>query len=223
MHDPTAAVLRKDVYNRRAKLTKRSLGGMSLIQALLFHFEENKGFICYYHVDEENRLDRLLWIHRDMLELLKLNSEVLIMDITFKTNRFQMKLFNIVGITLFNIIFYLAFVFLTHKAAPDFEWVFTHLKLVYDQLEIRHPQTLVTDQEPGLLPALQSVFPEASQLLCTWHIDKDVEVYVRKTFTEYYKRDRETPIDEVVYVVKTKFAEFMAHWKTVRGCVDSVR
>src|SRR5450755_2955607 len=97
MHDPTAAVLQKNVYNRRAKLTKRSLGGISPIQALLFHLEESKDSIYYHHVDEENRLDRLLWIHKDMLKLLKLNSEVLIMDITFKTNRFQMKLFNIVG------------------------------------------------------------------------------------------------------------------------------
>jgi MULE transposase domain len=127
MHDLTAAVLRKDVYNRRAKFTKRSLGDISPIQALLFHFEENRDFICYYHVNEENRLDRLLWIHRDMLKLLKLNSEILIMDIIFKTNKFQMKLFNIVGVTFFNITFYLVFVFLTHKAIFNFEWVFTRL------------------------------------------------------------------------------------------------
>jgi hypothetical protein len=101
---------------------------MSPIQALLFQLEDNRDFICYYHVNEKNRLDKLLWIHRDMLELLKLNSEILIMDITFKTNRFQMKLFNIVGITLLNITFYLAFIFLTHKATPDFAWVFTRLK-----------------------------------------------------------------------------------------------
>lgn len=128
MYDSAASILKKDVYNRRQKLIKRSLEGMSLIQALLFQLENNRDFIYYHHVDEENRLDRLLWIYRDMLKLLKLNSEILIMDITFKTNRFQMKLFNIVGVTLLNTTFYLAFVFLTHKATPNFAWVFTRLK-----------------------------------------------------------------------------------------------
>jgi hypothetical protein len=60
MHDSAAPVLKKDVYNRRQKLMKRSLGGMSPIQALLFQLEDNRDFICYYHVDEKNRLDRLL-------------------------------------------------------------------------------------------------------------------------------------------------------------------
>jgi hypothetical protein len=146
-----------------------------------------------------------------MLKLLKLNSEILIINITFKTNKFQMKLFNIVGITLLNTTFYLAFMFLTHKATPDFAWVFTRLKWVYDQLELPHPRTFVTDQEPGLLPALKEMLPEASQLLCTWHIDNDVKIYVRKTFTEYYNRDRETPNDKIAHVVKTMLAAFMAH------------
>jgi hypothetical protein len=144
-----------------------------------------------------------------------LNSEVLIINITFKTNRFQIKLFNIVGVTFLNTTFYLAFIFLTHKATFDFAWVFTRLKWVYDQLELLHPRTLVTDQEPGLLPALKEVLPEASQFLCTWHIDNDVEVYVRKTFTEYYDRDRETPNNKIAHVVKTILAAFMAHWKTL--------
>jgi hypothetical protein len=96
------------------------------------------------------------------------------MDITFKTNRFQIKLFNIVGITFLNITFYLAFMFLTHKATPDFAWVFTRLKWVYDQLELPHPRTLVTDQKPGLLPALKkcSLRPRNSSVrgisITTW-------------------------------------------------------
>jgi hypothetical protein len=57
------------------------------------------------------------------------------------------------------------------------------------------------------------MFSEISQFLCTWYIDNDVKVYVRKTFIEYYDRDRETFNDEVAYVVKMKLATFMAYWK----------
>ena len=119
-HDYEVPIMKRDIWNRRQKLAKRTLNKMFLIQALLFTLKNSPDFICYHDVNGENRINRLLWIHRDMLGLFRVNFEVLLMDMTFKINRFQVKLFNIMGVTLLNTTFHLAFVFLTHKETADF-------------------------------------------------------------------------------------------------------
>jgi hypothetical protein len=146
-----------------------------------------------------------------MLRLFRINFEVLLMDITFKTNRFQVKLFNIVGVTLLNTTFHLAFVFLTHKETADFTWTFTRLKKIYDELELTYPTTLINDMEPGLLSALRKIFPTSAQLLCQWHINENVKAYARFRFNEKEKFNRNTPREEISRVIKNKVKEFMGH------------
>ena len=88
------------------------------------------------------------------------------MDCTYKTNRYKMPLMVINGVTGINKTFYVGFAFLSGEHAPDFEWVCTQLKDLYDSLEIEYPQVILTDCEVGLISALRFIFPRVTHLLC---------------------------------------------------------
>jgi hypothetical protein len=85
----------------------------------------------FYVCDAQNQVTQLFWIYRTIFDLLRLNPEILIMDAIFKTNRFRLPLFNIVGTTLLNTTFFVAFVFTNSRAAGAFTWIFEKLREVY--------------------------------------------------------------------------------------------
>lgn len=214
-HDYELPVIRKDINNRRAQLKLQQLNGRSPMQALLFELEESNQFRYFYATDEQNRVTQVFWIHRETFDLLRMNFEVLIMDCTFKTNRFRMPLFNIVGNTLLNTTFYLAFVLTASRAAEAFEWVFEKLQEVYTELELAFPRTIVTDNERGLIAPIQEMFPESAHIFCIWHVNEDVKAWAREKLTAREEFNRDTPPEEVSTVVGIKLNEFLAYWKPV--------
>jgi histone-lysine N-methyltransferase SETD2 len=60
--------------------------------------------------------------------LLAAYPEVLVMDCTYKSNRFSLPLFNIVGMTASNSTFFVAFTFLKHEREADYTWSLKQLR-----------------------------------------------------------------------------------------------
>ncbi|KAK9376442.1 uncharacterized protein V1513DRAFT_245649, partial [Lipomyces chichibuensis] len=100
--DPGTSVTRRDIHNLRADIKRKELDGLSPIQALLFQLDEDSDYISFNKRDENQRVIRLLFMHKSSIEMLRWHSQVLIMDSTYKTNRFRLPLFNIVGMTSTN-------------------------------------------------------------------------------------------------------------------------
>jgi hypothetical protein len=90
-------------------MTTTKLGGQSLMECpqykpLLF-FLGNGDYIYYWHTNEYDRIERPVFVHKNSMELLRINPGVLIMDSAYKTNCYGIKLFNIVGVTTVNTTF----------------------------------------------------------------------------------------------------------------------
>ena len=60
------------------------------------------------------------------------NPEVLTIDATYKINRFQIPLINIIKITGMNRNFYTTSIFLTGEMEEDYDIIFSDLKILYD-------------------------------------------------------------------------------------------
>jgi len=60
------------------------------------------------------------------------NPEVLIIDVTYKMNRFRIFLVNIIRMTSINRNFYTANVFLAGEKKEDYDIIFSDLKILYD-------------------------------------------------------------------------------------------
>jgi hypothetical protein len=197
---PNAAITLKDIRNELQKLRDHSNRGYPIIQAMIRGLENTpEKWIYDYCYDEDNRLERVIFFHKDLIKLLVLYPSVLILDATYKTNRFNLPLVNLCTMTATNHTLLLGQAFVTHEEISDYEWVFRFYRKLCDQQEIPYPQTIISDKAGGILGSVPLVFPAAKHMLCIWHINKDVEAHCLKVWR------RES--DELVYNKQQEYAE----------------
>ena len=73
------------------------------------------------------------------------NPEVLVLDATYKINRFRMLLVNIIKMTGMNRNFYTASVFLAGEKENNYNIIFSDFKDLYDFWKLLYPLIFVTD------------------------------------------------------------------------------
>jgi hypothetical protein len=62
----------------------------------------NLQWVFDYCYDEDNRLERVIFFHKDLIKLLILYPSVLILNATYKINRFSLPLVNLYTMTTTN-------------------------------------------------------------------------------------------------------------------------
>ncbi|XP_077246001.1 protein FAR1-RELATED SEQUENCE 5-like [Tasmannia lanceolata] len=172
--NPDHLAISRDVYNLKAKIRKKKLSGRTPIQALLDELVELVcgGFQHSFKYDEEGHLTHLFFSHPNSIALSKSYSNVFIMDCTYKTNKYKMPLFDVVGVTSFNTSFYSCFAFLQNEEVEDYRWALEKFNVMLG--DDSQPVVIITDRELALMKAIQVIFPRAANLLCLWHIEKNV-------------------------------------------------
>lgn len=124
---PDLVITRKDIYNEIAKVREGLLGGKAPIEYLFSKLDHNK-FWFRAKQDPKLRLTHLFIAHPASIKIYKDHPDVLIMDCTYKTNRYNMPLFNIIGVTGMNTTIHVAQVYLRKEKKPDFVWVLQILR-----------------------------------------------------------------------------------------------
>jgi hypothetical protein len=95
----------RTIYNARAEAKRESLNGRTTIEAILHEFRD-QGYKYDYQCDGANRITRLFFAHPFSVQLCPLYSTVIIlMDCTYKTNKFKLPLLRVVGMTMFKTTF----------------------------------------------------------------------------------------------------------------------
>jgi len=96
------------------------------------------------------------------------------MDTTFKTNKYQLPLLEIIGLTCTCLSLSTGFVFLSNEKEKNFIWPLQKLR---GSLLTSHvgPEIIVYDRDLALTNAINIVFPKATNLLCQFHINKNVK------------------------------------------------
>src|SRR2546423_2241479 len=90
-----------DVYNVRDNLRLKNLAGKSPTEALIAALEQGT-YQFNYRTNSTGRVTHLFFAHPKSINLFRKYSDVLLLDCTYRTNKFKMPLFNIVGTTCLN-------------------------------------------------------------------------------------------------------------------------
>lgn len=85
-----------DITNLMQKLQALELNGNTSIDALKDTMDE-QGWIYKYKTDQSGRLTHLFIASKACLKYAKMHPDILIMDSTYKTNRFEMPLLDIIS------------------------------------------------------------------------------------------------------------------------------
>jgi hypothetical protein len=174
----------KDVNNQIAKCRLEELGGQSKIEALydilqtnfkdlpanpLFPYADNNDTIKYFAChqdDDEGRLHVLFWAYLYSIAGFKEHPNVIMLDCTYKTNKFNMPSLYIVGIASMNTTYDIAYCVLLNKEEVLYDFAVSCLKLLLNTEAERSPLIFITDYEVALKNSLQAYFLEVLQRAC---------------------------------------------------------
>ncbi|KAG5567257.1 hypothetical protein RHGRI_002722 [Rhododendron griersonianum] len=162
-NDPSNVMTIKHVYNARHKyrvIEKAGRTQMQHLMAQLQHFS----YVNWDRSNKDGNVTELFWAPPCAGEMLRAFLRVLMMDCTYKTNRYRFPLLQIVGITCTELTFNVAFAFIECEKEENYTWVLEKLKGMMDADAL--PVVIVTDRELALMNAIRSVFPHATNLLC---------------------------------------------------------
>ena len=186
----------------KADIRRAMLNGKAATDALLAHL---KAYDIHHRpvINEANgRLLRLFIAMPESIKHLAQNPDVLLMDATYKTNRFNMPLVNTVGIDNCNRTFFISFAFMSGETDADYEWS-TQCNLELYQLHVPTvdgPSIIATDVEQALITVVHKKFPQATALLCLWHVQKNVLKHCKGGFvTDEAWKAFEKAVNDIFY------------------------
>jgi hypothetical protein len=162
------------IYKNRSIQQKEKRGPRTEMQQLLQMLDDAKYVSWNRRRDDGSDVLRdIFWAHPDSIKLLNMFPIVLIMDSTYKTNKYRQPLLEIVGITSTDKTFVVGFGYMECEKMENYCWVLEKLKGLFIKQDL-FPNVILTDRELALMNAIEVVFPHAVNLLCTWHINKNV-------------------------------------------------
>ncbi|KAJ0556837.1 putative transcription factor FAR family [Helianthus annuus] len=180
--DPNRFHVQKDVQNIVAKIRAEQRQGLTPMQSLE-NVLINNDFI--YETREEPGTEivtEIFFLHRDSRVMWRAFPHVMLIDATYKTNIYNIAFIQIVGMTPTNKSFIIAHAVVSKERGDNFVWVLERVKSMLD--ECMEPRVILTDRDLALMGACAKVFPDASRLLCRWHIQQNVMKHYKGAFTD---------------------------------------
>ena len=99
---------------------------------------------------------------------------VFLIDSTYKTNRYRFSLLDFVGMRLTGMTISVAFVYLEGGHLNNVVWALERFQGLFLKRDVL-PGVIVTGRDLTLMNAVKTVFSECTNLLCRFHIDKNVK------------------------------------------------
>ena len=177
---------RQDIYNRIADVRRDTCEGQSPIHALANQLDK-EGFWSRIQFAPDGRVTAVLFAHPDSLTYLQAYPELLLLDCTYKTNKYSMPLLDMVGVDAAQRSFCIAFAFLSGETEEDYTWALERLRSLYEQCNTALPSIVLVDRCLAVINAASALFPSAAVLLCLWHANKAVLARCQPAFPEAEK------------------------------------
>jgi hypothetical protein len=116
------------------------------------------------------KLSHLLWMSPLQRDLYERFHDVVILDTTSNTNQFRMMLCVVVIIDNHFKTRIVASAIIEDETLDSFRWI---LMTLFEETGI-NSKVIFTDSDPSLISAIKEIHPDASHLLCIFHIDLNI-------------------------------------------------
>jgi hypothetical protein len=177
---------RQDINNRIAAIRRETCEGQSPIHALVDNLQK-EGFWSRIQLASDDRVTAIFFAHPGSLAFLQAYPEILLLDCTYKTNKYSMPLLDMIGVDASQRSFCIAFAFLSGETEADYLWALEQLKSLYEQCQAPFPSVILTDRCLACINAVSTLFPSSPALLCIWHANKAVVSHCKPAFLKAEK------------------------------------
>jgi hypothetical protein len=185
-------ILTRDIFNDRQHQQIEFLAGHTPIQVLLYTLQDDEDWVYQYQTDDNDKVTALFFSHRQCLEFLRSNPFFLVMDCTYKTNKYKMPLLQIIGSTALGSMFFVAFCFLSSETAESYGFALRCLKSMYHSIDLQ-PETMlknvITDKDDTFSATIFAHLPFVYHFLCIWHINMNVMKKCKPIFCQQFDNE----------------------------------
>ena len=121
-------VTAQDIHNLKYKERQESLGGRTATQQFLKELQENDDAIVKTSFAAgTDAVECIFWTYRSCVDMWRNNYEVVAVDNTYETNRFDMPLTQFTGITGVHTMFAVGWALLKDETEASYEWAVRNL------------------------------------------------------------------------------------------------
>ncbi|KAH1254706.1 hypothetical protein GmHk_04G011086 [Glycine max] len=153
---------------------RSSIRGTNTEMQQLMMLLERDQYIHWHRMKDENVVHDLFWSHPDAVKLTNSCNLVFLIDNTYKTNRYKLSLLDIVGVTPTGMTFFAAYVDLEGECLNNVVWALQRFQGLFMKVDALL-RVIVTNRDLSLMNAVKTVFPDATNLLIRFHINKNVK------------------------------------------------
>ncbi len=178
--NPENPIILRDVYNERQQIRQVKLVGKISISALLTVLIKKRNyedeFFIFYDVEYGVKNDYLIYLfiaYDKYIDLLIKNSKILVTDSTYKINKFNIPLINIIKMTDINRLFFGGSMFISGEKEKDYKFVFFAIRKLY-VYELSYLKIFFTDNYTAEIATIECVFSGVNYILCIWHINCNI-------------------------------------------------
>ncbi|KAH1198480.1 Protein FAR1-RELATED SEQUENCE 5 [Glycine max] len=172
-HNDNSCTTIKQIYNARSAY-RFSIRGRDTEMQHLMKLLERDQYIHWHRLKDEDVVHDMFWCHPDAVKLVNTCNLVFLIDSTYQTNRYRLPLLDFVGVTPTGMTFSVGFAYLEGERLNNVVWALEHFRGIFLRRDVL-PGVIVTDRDIALMNAVKTVFPECTNLLCTFHINKNVK------------------------------------------------
>ncbi|XP_045795549.1 uncharacterized protein LOC123890054 [Trifolium pratense] len=221
--DPNNKTTAKQLYNLSHRLKLKMRASMTEMQHLSKRLVETGYFFKHRTVvaDGSEHVQDIFFAHPKSISLFNSFPTVLLMDSTYKTNKYKMPLFEIVGFTSTGRSFNVGFAWLTNEREDNFTWALEQCVSLLRNEDVR-PKVIVTDRDLALMNAVSEVFPTSAAML----FDTERYKYVtdalfpppRRSKHAIATKDKWFTFPDMGYVVATHFQRVVVQLSNMEKC-----
>ncbi|XP_057775121.1 protein FAR1-RELATED SEQUENCE 5-like [Salvia miltiorrhiza] len=157
-------------FARDLKVHSKGSDAHMLLESFSNKQELGNGFKFFHHVDEDNKLCRLIWVDEMSVKNYKFFGDAVSFDATYCTNRYKMIFTPFTGRDNHGKCISFGAGLISHENMESYAWVLDRFVDIMGHA----PRLFITDQDPGLKKAVASSWKETRHRFCMWHINTKV-------------------------------------------------
>ena len=191
--NPENLIILRDIYNKGQQIQRvelvRKISIFALLTALIKKRDYKDEFFTLYDIKygvEGGYLTYLFIIYDKYINLLIENPEILITDLMYKINRFNIPFVNIVGTTDMNRLFFNENIFIPGEKEKDYKLVFFATRKLYDVYELSYLKIFVIDVYAAEIAVMECVFSRINHILYIWHINCNILTKLKPIIKEQF-------------------------------------
>ena len=183
--NPEINLIKRDIYNATAKLSRAKRERKSLAEALInrLETEQSEGKIRFEWRRDIDGYIAMVFV-ADIRSAVYLNQYlyIILLDCIYKTNKFGMPLLHVLGVDHYGQSFTIALCFLDQEVAENYTEAVQYVRLLY--LPGNWPSVIAIDCEQALISIVSTHFPtiRSKHVLCYQYISKCLLTHCKALF-----------------------------------------